>query len=346
MSFDRSPLLSACWRVAVRLALCLALLARATPAAAEEGDERPVQGAAAEALFLEGRKLMAAEQFEEACRRFEESRNIEPAIGTTMNLARCYLKLGRTASAWLLYRDVAANARALGQFDREQHARRELALLEPELARLVIQAEQELVSDERVAVTLDGGPVPISMVGSEVPVDPGRHEVVVRTPRAELWTGQVEIAARRTERIVIPHLELPPESVVEERVATGADAPSADEAPAKTRWLTPRRKVALGFAAAATAGAAYAIFEAVRAANANADSDPDTCVVGASCTQAAIDKRLLAQDRAQRATIAAGVSAACAISAGVLWVLGAPPDAPVSADRVGSAWVVSYHTSW
>ncbi len=324
----------------------MALLARVTPALADEPDERPVQGAAAEALFLEGRKLMAAEQFEEACRRFEESRSIEPAIGTTMNLARCYLKLGRTASAWLLYRDAAANARALGQFDREAHARRELALIVPELARLVIQAEEALVSDQLVVITLDGDPVPISMVGSAVPVDPGRHEVVVRTRDQELWTGKVEVEARKTERLVIPRLELPVELEQQEPAATVVSSAEADRAPAKSRWLTPRRKVALGFGAAATVGAAYAIVESVRAANANADSDPDTCVAGTICTQAAVDKRLQAQDRARRATVVAGISAACAISAGILWVLGAPPDAPVSADRVGSAWVVSYHSSW
>ncbi len=330
--------------------LAVALVAPAESAWAEEPEPQQVESAA-EALFLEGRKLMSEGQTEAACQKFEESRRLEPAIGTTMNLARCYLKLGRSASAWLLYRESAANARALGQLDREEHARRELLAIEPDLAKLLIQAEPALLRDTRVQVLLDSALIPNGLVGSEVPVDPGSHKIVVRTPHAELWTGQVEVAARHTEQLSIPHLEVPPEPAPE-RAAPKPEPAAAektgpqDAGPAEEAdWLTPRRKVALVFAGVATVGAGYAIFETFRAASANESSDPETCKEGATCSQAAINSRQLAFERARRADIAAGISGACLLSAGILWFLGAP-EQPVSAHAGRSAWFVSYRTTW
>jgi hypothetical protein len=328
------------------IALLLVLLV--APARADEPDQPQVE-TAAEALFLEGRKLMAEGQIEEACKRFEESRRIEAAIGTTMNLARCYLKLGRTASAWLLYREAAANARALGQLDREEHARSELLAIEPDLAKLVIRAEPALLSDRRVQVLLDGSVVPSSVVGSEVPVDPGSHQIVVHTTRAELWSGKAEVGARQTQEVVIPHLEVPPDPPPP---GPPLPAPTVEKArsqparPIESDGLTTRRKVALVFGGAAALSAGYAIFETFRAASANDASDPDTCKEGTTCSQTAIDNRERAFERAGRATIAAGISGACLASAGVLWVLGAPPEQPVSGHATASGWFLSYRRNW
>src|SRR5687768_2018720 len=71
--------------------------------------------AAARALFAEGRSLMEGERFAEACPKFEESLRLDDGMGTQFNLAHCWDKLGRTASAWALFLDVAAAARAGNQ---------------------------------------------------------------------------------------------------------------------------------------------------------------------------------------------------------------------------------------
>ena len=71
--------------------LCCAL--SATPAAAQSSDS-----AAARALFTEGRTLMEAERFDEACPKLEESLRLDQGIGTQFNLAHCWEKQGRTAS--------------------------------------------------------------------------------------------------------------------------------------------------------------------------------------------------------------------------------------------------------
>jgi len=333
------------------LSLGFASQSLSSRAAAEEPPERQ-SPAAAEALFLDGRKLMAEGKIEEACQRFAESRRIEPAIGTTMNLARCYLKLGRTASAWLLYRDTAATARELGQADREQHARKELAAIEPDLAKLVVEAEPALLGDARVEVMLDGSRIPNSMLGAELPLDPGSHQLAVRTPRSELWSEQVQALPRHTERLSIPHLDLPREPV--ESAPAAASAPPTVSASsggpkdvaAKPTPLSARRKVALGFAGVAVVTAGYAVLETFEAISANESSNPASCKRGTTCDDSAIKSRERAFDSARRANVAAGISGVCLLGAGILWVLGAPPDQPISAQAGASAWLLNYRRTW
>ena len=66
--------------------------------------------AAAQVLFDEGRTLMDAERYGEACPKFAESLRLDAALGTQLNLARCYQLVGKTASAWILYLEAAALA--------------------------------------------------------------------------------------------------------------------------------------------------------------------------------------------------------------------------------------------
>jgi tetratricopeptide (TPR) repeat protein len=100
----------------------------ARPALAQSSD-----AAAARAMFEEGRKLVKAGKYAEACPKFEESLKLDRGVGTQFNLADCWERLGRTASAWALFLDVAAVTKAAGQADRERAARDRAAALEPKL---------------------------------------------------------------------------------------------------------------------------------------------------------------------------------------------------------------------
>ena len=80
-----------------------------TPAQASE------TAAAAEHLFREGQRLMQEEDYAAACPKLADSHKLDPGVGTLLNLALCYRKAGKTASAWSTYQEAAALARKEGQ---------------------------------------------------------------------------------------------------------------------------------------------------------------------------------------------------------------------------------------
>jgi hypothetical protein len=104
--------------------LCLlwgfALLAPASRAVAQDG---PNVKALAQSLFKEGRTLMTAGKTAEACDKFAESDRLDPEIGTHLNLAMCHETLGKTASAWVEFGEVADRATAAHDAARSQFAR-------------------------------------------------------------------------------------------------------------------------------------------------------------------------------------------------------------------------------
>lgn len=55
--------------------------------------------AKADRIFAEGRKLAKDGKWDEACPKFEESYRLDPAVGTQINLATCYDKIGDLEAA-------------------------------------------------------------------------------------------------------------------------------------------------------------------------------------------------------------------------------------------------------
>lgn len=181
----KRPLLACllgCWTSFVGLAASTS--ARAEPPAAPVRDVL-----AAEAAFAEARALVQQGRWGEACPKFETSLALDPAAGTVINLAECYAQTGRTASAWLRYREAAALSRDAGQTARENVARERARALEPSLCRLVIRP----LGRGALTVKRDGVE---SAPGVPVPVDPGKHAIVAEFPRRPSATFRTEVTVR------------------------------------------------------------------------------------------------------------------------------------------------------
>src|SRR6478752_1211600 len=73
--------------------------------------------ATAEALFRDGRALMEAGNYKDACPKLEESYAQDPATGTLLALGICQEHVGKTASAWATYSEVATRAKRDGRAD-------------------------------------------------------------------------------------------------------------------------------------------------------------------------------------------------------------------------------------
>src|SRR5580658_3235689 len=96
----------------------------------------------AEALFEDGRRLVAAGKYAEACPKFQASQKLDPSAGTLLNLASCWEKAGRSATAWGAYKEAASLADAAGRKDYVATAQRHADALAPKLARLTLTVEQ------------------------------------------------------------------------------------------------------------------------------------------------------------------------------------------------------------
>ncbi|HEY3593994.1 MAG TPA: hypothetical protein VGL13_08970, partial [Polyangiaceae bacterium] len=167
-----------------------------TVTAAAQGRSDP---AAARALFTEARQLAGEKKFDQACPKFEESQRLDPGIGTLFNLADCWDRIGRTASAWARFLDVAAAARGAGQAERERVARDRASKLEPKLSRLTLQV-QSPASGERVSK--DGVDIGAAEWGTPVPSDPGDHVIEATAPGKKAWKTTTALATGGAKVVV------------------------------------------------------------------------------------------------------------------------------------------------
>jgi hypothetical protein len=189
-------------------------LSLALPVYAQGGGNK----AAAEALFVEGRNLMAAERFEEACPKFEASQELDPGLGTILNLAECYEKTGKTASAWAQYREAIPLARAAGSPEREALAQERAKLLQERLSTLTIRTTG---GDAALSVRRDGAPVQPAQLDTPIPVDPGEHLIEATAEGKQPWSKKVEVGANAAKvEVEIPALEPATDAAVP---AKGAD---------------------------------------------------------------------------------------------------------------------------
>jgi hypothetical protein len=159
---------------------------------------------------------MSAEKYVEACPKFEESLRLDPGMGTQFNLAHCWEKIGRSASAWAMFLDVAAAARAGNQPQRETAAKERAAALEPKLTRLRVLVP-EPAPDAKIF--RDDQEVGKAAWGTAMPVDPGDHVVRVTAVGKREWTQNVKVPpTSRTFSVTVPALEDLP--VTKEPVST------------------------------------------------------------------------------------------------------------------------------
>ena len=120
----------------------------------------------AETLFRDGKTLMAAGKYTEACPKLLASEGYDPQIGTLLNLALCHESDGKTASAWAEFNEGASTAEKQGQSDRAAFAREHAKALEAKLSRLRVVVNNPSAS---LTVKVDGVPLAASAWGRPCP---------------------------------------------------------------------------------------------------------------------------------------------------------------------------------
>lgn len=239
--FSISQLCARAPQGALRLLALLLLLSVAASFAQAQGT---TDKAAAEALFDRGLALMKDGKYQEACERLEQSQSIDRGIGTMLYLADCYEKLGKTASAWALFREASSLAQAGGQPERAEAGKRRAEKLEKGLARLTIQvpAANKLAGLE---IQDNGTAVHPSVWGYAAPVDPGTHRIQAKAPGYLAFSKAVTVAEAGSVELEIPALtrdENAPVAVAptaQETAREGGVSPANEAAP-RGRMSTQR----------------------------------------------------------------------------------------------------------
>lgn len=211
-------------------------------------------------LFREGRALLIAERFAEACPKLEESQRLEPHGGTLLNVAACHERAGRVATAWAEFHDALAAARAEGHADREALARERIRALDPRLPWLTLTVTAD-VAGEGVRVTFDGAEIGRIAWGKDMPIDPGEHLIVATAPGRV--ASQRRIVARESEHQIVELSGLapaPPSGSVE----PAEPAPEPPAAPAEPALPSPQ----------APSGRRWVFEAGIFAAYLNGDLDP------------------------------------------------------------------------
>ena len=190
----------------------LALSAGATPVRAQD----PQGQAAGRTLFNEGVALFNKGDFDAACPKFEASLKQFPGIGTRGKLAECYEKLGRYASAYQAYREVAQLATRSGDPAREQVASERAKSLEPKLSyvTVVLPPANDVAG---LVVKRNGREVERAKLGAAEPVDSGAIAIDVTAPGRKPYSGHLNVMQGLSVKFEVPALAL--------------DAPAAAAAP-------------------------------------------------------------------------------------------------------------------
>src|SRR4051794_31211313 len=163
--------------------------------------------ATAQALFDQGRKLMAQERWSEACPKLEESQRLDPAGGTLLHLALCREHEGRIATAWALYQDALAQAKHDSRKDRAKIAQERIDYLSTRLPRMRVRVAPASRRAEGFALTRDEIAVGAAQWGEALPVDPGAHVLVAKANGRKPWTAHIDVPARAQEVVVdVPEL--------------------------------------------------------------------------------------------------------------------------------------------
>lgn len=316
-------------RLCVPLLVTMTLLAMTLLAAPARAEVDPQKRAISTGLFDEARALMTDGKFAEACPKLEEAQRLDPGIGILYNLSECYWHVGKTASAYAGFRDVAAQAQRAGQVDREVAIRARVDEIEPKLTRLRVMVNAPEAPDEANAtlvIMIDDAELGAGSWGSAIPVDPGEHDIVAKAPGYTTWRAKVTASGEGvTTDVDVPALVLaspqPPPPLPPVLVEPSLDRP--------TPWHVPTGAVFIGTGAVAL-GVGIALGAVAKSKADEADCDADN-----ACSPQGLIDRDSALTQAHVGTALTIGGAALAAAGGILFIV-APGDDEVAVDVAAS----------
>jgi hypothetical protein len=284
---------------------------------------------AAEDLFTQAKQLEKDGKLAEACDAYAKSQDLDPQLGTEYNLALCDEKLGRTATAWGYFRELAQRDT---NKKRKKDADARATKLASKLTRVLITIQGP--SYPGLVVKLGDDDV-TEIIGVATAVDPADYTLTASAPGYQTFTSKVSASGEgATVTVTIPVLE--PEAK-ETPVVPPPPPPDHTVAPVVVKHATSRgggrKRLGMilggGGLAIAVTGGVFGVLARGKWNDAEAVCGPDH----ACATQADLDRsRTLAHDASGLGNLSTALVAggAAVLATGVvLWLTapsGHPPD--------------------
>jgi tetratricopeptide (TPR) repeat protein len=265
---------------------------------------RPLRAdsATAEVLFREAKRLLNEGKLDEACPKFAESQRQESSPGTQLNLALCYEKQGKLATAWAEFLKASHLAGERGQKGRSNEAKQRAAAIESKLAYLTVRVVQP---PPGLVVKRNGEALEATQFGLRLPADPGEYAITAEASGYKPFRTAVQLKPTGGDvSVEVPALE--PETKKSEPVPTpmppSPEPAKHDEivAPARARPLVGYVVGGAGIAALGV-GATFGLM-----ALSSHSKAEDGCPDHVGCSKSALDDRDKAGTQALVANIGIG----------------------------------------
>jgi len=147
----------------------------------------------------EGRALVKAGKPAEAIPKFIASLAAEPTAVAALNLADCYERIGKLASAHERFVQAETLARQSGDEPRATEARKRAEVVAARLSTITLLPPPAGV---KASAWVDGAPLPEEAWGKPRPYDPGAHEVVLQAADGRRQTKVVRLDEEGTKATV------------------------------------------------------------------------------------------------------------------------------------------------
>jgi hypothetical protein len=340
-------------RLTLALLVAVVVLGRAPVAGAEPTPSDRVEADTARDLFRQGRDLYKKNQIAEAHAKFVAAFAVKKHWQIALNLGATELLLGR-------YREAAEHltwAERESANAPEDSDIRWLRERMPEALQHV--ATVHVLAEAGCQLQIDDDPSRLTPVDL-IFVDPGHHELSVRSAGRKPTYASLELAAGESRQV---DLTLPVETAGGSDPAADADR-SAEAVPAETGGMSARTIVAISGGALALVGVGVGLYFTAKADSADSDADrlrssvtarfgdpnapggptgPGCTVTNDLCSALsnAVYDRATAAEHARAAFVTAGVLAGATVGAWIFWPRNEAPSA-----KTGVRFGTNGHQVW
>ena len=276
---------------------------------------------AAEILLKQGLDLEAAGKLPEACAKLEGSLQLYPSLNTEYHLADCLEKIGKTASAWFDFNEVADKAHSAGESAKEAKARERAAAIASKVSHLTVVVTAESAGLE---IKRDGVSINKATWGTQLPIDAGEYAIEATAAGKEPF--RTKITVKRDGDDV--KVEIPALGEAKAGTATTTATTTTTVAPTTATTASPTSdprstssgsgRKTLGLVVAGAGVVAMGV-GGILGLSAKSKYDGASCT-GNLCDGPGLQTREDARSKGNLATVVFAVGAAALIGGGVLWL--------------------------